>query len=185
MNLYVSRCCWAKNFAIHALRPPIKKTIELQKSKTVPPPRTLIFHMWSKDEKKIIKKRLNPRMFGDLVAFHSLYIYIYILSTYQQWDNNSSRCWEGLSFFWIMVIRIRIEKKTFFPSKMLKKHNPRNHGRCRGWNHMSGIIDWRCCMWTGEGIICKFIICRFPRETSGFPWVEPPDLGLEPTKKGW
>ena len=25
MNLYVSRCCWAKNFAIHALRPPIKK----------------------------------------------------------------------------------------------------------------------------------------------------------------
>ena len=28
--------------------------------------------------KIIIKKRLNPRMFGDLVAFHSLYIYIYI-----------------------------------------------------------------------------------------------------------
>ena len=25
LNLYVSRCCWAKNFAIHALRPPIKK----------------------------------------------------------------------------------------------------------------------------------------------------------------
>ena len=25
MNLYVSRCCWAKNFAIQALRTPIEK----------------------------------------------------------------------------------------------------------------------------------------------------------------
>ena len=48
---------------------------------------------------------------------------------------------------------------------------------------MSGIIDWKCCMWTGEGIICKFIICRLPRETSGFPWVEPPILDLNQPKK--
>ena len=34
MNLYVSRCCWAKSFAIHALRPPIKKNRAKKKQAT-------------------------------------------------------------------------------------------------------------------------------------------------------
>ena len=64
INLYVSRCCWANNFAIHALRPPYpsknnratkskQPRIELRinKPKTVHLPRTLIFHIWSKEEK--------------------------------------------------------------------------------------------------------------------------------------
>ena len=62
MNLYVSRCCWAKNFVIHALRPPIKKNnratkskqprieLRINKPKPVHLPGTLIFHIWSKEE---------------------------------------------------------------------------------------------------------------------------------------
>ena len=61
-----------KKFAIHALRPSIKKkTIELQKSKqsrielridkpkAVHLPRTLIFHIWSKDEKETKNSQKN------------------------------------------------------------------------------------------------------------------------------
>ena len=63
LNLYVSRCSWAKNFAIHTLRPPIKKNratkskqprieLRINQPKTVHLPRTLIFHIWSKAEKE-------------------------------------------------------------------------------------------------------------------------------------
>ena len=72
MNLYVSRCCWAKKELCHSCtKTTYQKTIELQKA--------------SNQEQKIVKKRLKPTYFWgpggvplSLPLSLSLSIYIYI-----------------------------------------------------------------------------------------------------------
>ena len=46
--------------------------------------------------------------------------------------------------------------RTFFwenlPSPAQKKTPPRNHGWCKGWNHIFGTIERGCLLWMGDRI---------------------------------